>query len=140
MSCLINLLVVFPIYLILGCFFVGYLMVMGAIYFVQLLIYGISFILTLIIELITKKKQHSHFKKPTVTIHNFVLPKKPQSQRRNHKKVIDTTYEEKEFENEAKLWGLSESDKKLAKQERMSPADFVEAEERNDDVLDTDEF
>lgn len=48
--------------------------------------------------------------------------------------------EDKEFEREAKLWGLSEEDKRIAKQERMSPADFIEAEERDDDELYTDEW
>jgi len=36
--------------------------------------------------------------------------------------------------------GLSEEDKRIAKEERMSPADFVEAEERDDDELITDEW
>ena len=45
-----------------------------------------------------------------------------------------------EFDRESELWGLSEEDKKIAKQERMSPAEFIEAEERDDDVLDTDEW
>lgn len=57
-------------------------------------------------------------------------------------KVIDLTedeYDEK-FEKEAKLWSLSEEDKRIAKQERMSPADFIEAEERDDDELVTDEW
>jgi len=44
------------------------------------------------------------------------------------------------FEKESKLWGLSDEDKKIAKQERMSPADFIEAEERDDDELFTDEW
>lgn len=45
-----------------------------------------------------------------------------------------------EFEKESNLWGLSKEDKRIAKQERMSPADFVEAEERDDDELFTDEW
>lgn len=45
-----------------------------------------------------------------------------------------------EFESEAKLWGLSEEDKKIAKKERMSPADYIEAEEYDDDNLDLDEW
>lgn len=49
------------------------------------------------------------------------------------------SWEEEQFEKEAKLWGLSESDKRIAKQERMSPADFIEAEERDDDELLTDD-
>lgn len=51
----------------------------------------------------------------------------------------DEDYDEK-FEKEAKLWSLSEEDKRIAKEERMSPADFIEAEERDDDELVTDEW
>ena len=51
----------------------------------------------------------------------------------------ENEYDEK-FENDAKLWSLSETDKRIAKQERMSPADFIEAEERDDDELVTDEW
>ena len=60
----------------------------------------------------------------------------------NNKKIIDVTdYEEiDEFERDAKLWNLSEEDKRIAKEERMSPADFIEAEERDDDELITDEW
>lgn len=47
---------------------------------------------------------------------------------------------ESSFDREAKLWGLSEEDKRIAKEERMSPADYVEAEERDDDELVTDEW
>lgn len=43
------------------------------------------------------------------------------------------------FDKEADLWGLSKEDRKIAKQERMSPADYIEAEERNDDNLDYDD-
>ena len=35
---------------------------------------------------------------------------------------------------------LSEEDKQIAKAEGFTPADFVEAEERMDDILDTDEW
>lgn len=45
-----------------------------------------------------------------------------------------------EFERESKLWGLSKEDKKRAKEERMSPADYIEAEEYDDDNLDLDEW
>ena len=57
------------------------------------------------------------------------------------KNNVKRKYEEKsEFDREADLWGLSEEDRRIAKQERMSPADYIEAEERDDDVLDTDEW
>ena len=47
---------------------------------------------------------------------------------------------ESEFEREAKKWGLSKEDKRIAKEERMSPADYIEAEEYDDDNLDLDEW
>lgn len=55
-------------------------------------------------------------------------------------KTVKRNYKDEEFEREAELWGLSEEDKRIAKEERMSPADFVEAEERDDDELITDEW
>lgn len=57
------------------------------------------------------------------------------------KKDVGKKYNEiSNFDREADLWGLSKEDKKLAKEERMSPADYIEAEERDDDLLDTDEW
>ena len=52
----------------------------------------------------------------------------------------ELSWGEEEFEREADLWGLSQEDRKIAKEERMSPADFIEAEERDDDELFTDEW
>lgn len=49
-----------------------------------------------------------------------------------------TSWRDKEFDKEARLWGLSKEDKKIAKEERMSPADYVEALENDDDELDED--
>ena len=43
------------------------------------------------------------------------------------------------FDREADLWGLSREDRRIAREERMSPADYVEAEERDDDELLDDE-
>ena len=48
------------------------------------------------------------------------------------------SWRDKEFDKEARLWGLSKEDKKIAKEERMSPADYVEALENDDDELDED--
>lgn len=48
-------------------------------------------------------------------------------------KAVKRNYKDEKFDKEAELWGLSEENKKIAKEERMSPADFVEAEERDDD-------
>ena len=46
---------------------------------------------------------------------------------------------ESSFDKEAKLWGLTEEDKRIAKEERLSPADYIEAEERdNDELIDDD--
>lgn len=58
----------------------------------------------------------------------------------NKKANKNTNYRDMKFDKEADLWGLSESDRRIAKQERMSSADFVEAEERDDDELVTDEW
>lgn len=52
----------------------------------------------------------------------------------------NTSWQEDVFEKEADLWGLSKEDRRIAKEERMSPADFIEAEERDDDELFTDEW
>lgn len=56
------------------------------------------------------------------------------------KKTQKLSWQEEEFEREADLWGLSQEDRRIAKEERMSPADFIEAEERDDDELFTDEW
>ena len=50
------------------------------------------------------------------------------------------SWEEKEFDKQADLWGLSKEDRRIAKQERMSPADYVEAEESDDDELLKDDW
>lgn len=43
------------------------------------------------------------------------------------------------FDKEADMLKLSSEDRKIAKSERMSPSDYIEAEERDDDNLDTDD-
>lgn len=48
-------------------------------------------------------------------------------------------YKNEKFEKEANLCGLSKEDRKIANEERMPPADFIEAEERDDDELFIDE-
>ena len=50
------------------------------------------------------------------------------------------SWREEQFDREAELWGLSEEDKRIAKEERMTPAEFVEAEEYDDDELILDEW
>jgi len=139
MRCLINFFIVFPMYITLGCFYMLYIVIMLSLYFLQVIIYIVNFIIAFVIELITKKRYSNNMKKPTINIKNFTTTKNSSPKRQNTK-IFDTSYEEKKFEEEAELWGLSEEDKRIAKQERMSPADFIEAEERDDDLLDTDEF
>jgi len=46
---------------------------------------------------------------------------------------------ESSFDKESNLWGLSKEDRQIAKQERMSPADYIESLERDDDNLDSDD-
>jgi hypothetical protein len=64
----------------------------------------------------------------------------PKKEKISKKKEPRKSYKEEQFDKEAELWGLSEEDKRIAKEERMSPADFIEAEERDDDELITDEW
>ena len=59
---------------------------------------------------------------------------------KSNKKIRAASYEESKFERDADLWGLSKEDRRIAKEERMSPADFIEAEERDDDELVDDEW
>ena len=55
-------------------------------------------------------------------------------------KIIFSNNNESDFERESKLWGLSKEDKRIAKEERMSQADYIEAEEYDDDELLLDEW
>ena len=64
--------------------------------------------------------------------------RKINSQTRDNNKY--TSYKEVKFNKEADLWGLSKEDRRIARKERMSPADYIEAEERDDDELFTDEW
>ena len=50
------------------------------------------------------------------------------------------SWKEEEFNKQADLWGLSKEDRIIAKQERMSPADYIEAEESDDDELLKDDW
>lgn len=72
--------------------------------------------------------------KNNIKVYNY-YQEKPQPKKA--KKTL--SFKEEEFEKEAELWGLSEEDKRIAKEERMTPAEFIEAEERDDDELFTDE-
>ena len=102
--------------------------------------YIFIFVLALIIELIKalfgNKKNHNssyHF-------NNSFFSQSINTAKNKSAPPNKLSWKEKQFEKEADLWGLSSEDRRLAKEERMSPADFIEAEERNDDELDTDEW
>ncbi|MDO4395163.1 MAG: hypothetical protein Q4C23_04270 [Mycoplasmatota bacterium] len=49
-----------------------------------------------------------------------------------------TTRRTRYYKND-NIWGLSKEDKRIAREERMSDADYIEAEERDDDNLDYDD-
>ena len=72
--------------------------------------------------------------KNNIKVYNYY---QEEPQPKKAKKTL--SFKEEEFEKEAELWGLSEEDKRIAKEERMTPAEFIEAEERDDDELFTDE-
>ena len=77
-------------------------------------------------SLSSKKKNNYNYNKNTT---NRVVST-------NNKK---TNIKESQFDKEAKLWGLTEEDKRIAKEERLSPSDYIEAEERdNDELIDDD--
>ena len=113
-----------------------YILYFGLYFFIKIFEYSYYFILwlfRLIIGIFTGNKKRTIYYKSSNNNYNT---------NNSNKKIIDLTkedYDEK-FEEESKLWGLSKEDKRLAKEERMSPADFVEAEERDDDELVTDEW
>lgn len=75
-----------------------------------------------------------------ITRINYKKSNKNYSKNVNKKRNKDISWKEAKFEEEADLWGLSKEDRRIAKEERMSPSDFVEAEERDDDELFTDEW
>ena len=107
--------------------------------FIGYIIGFIFYLLKYLILLITNKQGSKTYK---TEYQNQIFPKSPKinSNVKSIFKEKELSWKEKEFEKEAKFWGLSESDKRIAKEERMSPADFIEAEERDDDELITDEW
>lgn len=72
--------------------------------------------------------------KNNIKVYNYY---QEEPQPKKAKKTL--SFKEEEFEKEAELLGLSEEDKRIAKEERMTSAEFIEAEERDDDELFTDE-
>ena len=78
------------------------------------------------------------------SIINFIFGK-PNNNKSTIKRSIPSkqTFKHKqrtyEYDKENNIWHLSEEDKRIAKEERMTYADYIEAEERDDDNLDNDE-
>lgn len=95
----------------------------------KLVCYFIVWLFQVIYNIFSKKKMHINFPESSFKKTNV-----------KSNKAVKRNYKDEEFDKEAELWGLSEEDKRIAKEERMSPADFVEAEERDDDELITDEW
>lgn len=94
--------------------------------FILYLMYYICYlVVSLIISMITGKRVGNP-KKFNV---NF------ESKRNNNKKA---SWKEDDFEKEANILGLSKEDKRIAREEGMSPLDYIEAEENDDDELDED--
>lgn len=90
----------------------------------------VLFIIQVVYNIFSKNKIHYDYPKlSNIKVKDSKIKKAP---RKN--------YKEEQFDKEAELWGLPEEDKRIAKEERMSPADFIEAEERDDDELITDEW
>ena len=118
--------------------FVWYIFKIGAIMFyyifilmidmAKLVCYFIVWLFQVIYNIFSKKKMNINFPESSFKKTNV-----------KSNKVVKRNYKDEEFDKEAKLWELSEEDKRIAKEERMSPADFIEAEERADDELITDE-
>ncbi len=122
---------IFSPFIIVGYFFkfIGYFMyamLMCIVWSIQIIVNFFKFI----VSLFSKKKNNTKYIK-LFSIKDF---------RNNSFYKNKDNYSQSDFDMEADLWGLAEEDRKIAKRERMSPADFVEAEERNNDVLDTDEW
>lgn len=137
---------IFPIQLFLYCIAAFFYLIAFMIQFIGWSITFIGYLIGIIfyslkylISLITNKQNSKTFK---TEYKNQIFPKPPKinSNIKSIFKEKELSWKEKEFDKEAKLLGLSESDKRIAKEERMSPADFIEAEERDDDELITDEW
>ena len=96
---------------------------------IKLVCYFIVWLFQVIYNTFSKKKIHINFPESSFKKINV-----------KSNKVVKRNYKDEEFDKEAELWGLSEEDKRIAWEERMSPTDFIEAEERDDDELITDEW
>lgn len=112
-----------------------YFMCMFVMFFVKIFEYIFNFIVNVIVFLLNKDKKDKD------VIYYVDSGNKEKKNNVKEKKVTTKKKEEmSDFDKEADLWGLSEEDRRIAKQERMSPADYVEAEEYDDDELLKDDW
>ena len=135
MKFIYNLLVYYPIkffiLLFYLCFYLLYIIIVLGVIGIRIILYVIAFIIALILHLLKVTPKTTSFQAPTFNIPNM-------NNNLKKRKIIQSN--DAEFTKEAKHWGLSNEDIRIAKQERMSPADYIEAEERDDDELVTDEW
>ena len=130
MGCVVYFFMI-PFYLLYYIFYFSFIIFILIIWMFKVFIMGILWILSFIIKPIGNSKFYQEYRN-----NYYKVPGKMVKMKSNKKKES----RDLEFDKESSLWGLSSSDKRIAKEERMSPADFIEAEERDDDNLDTDDF
>lgn len=108
---------------------IGYLIYYGtmSLFYIGALIFNLIMIL---ISIVTKKS----FKVVDIKFANDNLSKN------TSRNVYKTKSKRSAFSKEADLYGLSLEDRKRAKEERMSPAEYIEAEEYDDDELLKDDW
>lgn len=95
--------------------------------FIKVIIIIFECIINHILGLFTNNKKH----------HKEIYITKARKDNSKNKESTKS-YKDIEFDKEAELWRLSKIDKRIVKEERMSPTDYIEAEEYDDDNLDTD--
>jgi hypothetical protein len=103
------------------------------IYSIKAIIYVLAGTTGLIVNLISGNSQNQSRSQHTII-------KNVYNANDNRGKNKKSSWKDEQFDREANLWGLSKNDRRIAKQERMSPADYIEAEERDDDDLIDDDF
>ena len=111
----------------MGCLIASFKLLMLPIIFVLYIWWFIILVIWELIKWFLSVVFGTVFNPPSYSYKNTYKNNKP--------KKKSNKYRDIEFNKQADLWGLSEEDRRIAKQERMSPADFIEAEERDDDEL-----
>lgn len=99
----------------------------------------VSTVIDIVEPMITNEysKKHKEIMNSLPNIEVFDYKEETKSNHKEkQKRKNKISWKDKEFEKESNLWGLSNEDKRIAKEERMSPADYDEAVENDDDELD----